>query len=72
MNTVADKLMKLAQTKSDIRQALLDKGFNVPDTMPFSGYADLIRGLPCNAEDSPDITGMIAVRSAKGLINEDR
>lgn len=71
MNTVADKLMKLVQTKSDIRQALLDKGFNVPDTMPFSGYADLIRRFPCNAKDFPDIPGMIARWSAKGLTNED-
>lgn len=71
MNTVANKLMKLVQTKSDIRQALLDKGFNVPDTMPFSGYADLIRRFPCNAKDFPDIPGMIARWSAKGLTNED-
>lgn len=71
MNTVADKLMKLVQTKSDIRQALLDKGFNVPDTMPFSGYADLIRRFPCNVKDFPDIPGMIARWSAKGLTNED-
>lgn len=70
MNTVADKLMKLVQTKSDIRQALLDKGFNVPDTMPFSGYADLIRRFPCNAKDFPDIPGMIARYSALGLTNE--
>ena len=71
MNTVADKLMKLVQTKSDIRQALLDKGFNVPDTMPFSGYADQSRRFPCNAKDFPDIPGMIARWSAKGLTNED-
>ena len=38
-NTTADKLAKLAETKSSIKQAIIDKGVSVSDTDTFASYA---------------------------------
>lgn len=44
MGTVADKLNYLLETKNRIKQALIDKGVEVPENTTFRGYADLIGG----------------------------
>lgn len=41
-NTTADKLAKLAETKSNIKQAIIDKGVSVSDTDTFASYAGKI------------------------------
>lgn len=45
MGTTADKLVYLEETKADIRAALVEKGMDVPESTPFRGYGDLIRGI---------------------------
>lgn len=42
MSTIAQKLADLAQIKADIRQAIIDKGIDVPSDTPFADYASLI------------------------------
>ncbi len=39
MGTLAEKLTYLAQTKAQIRQAIIDKGVEVPENTPFRDYA---------------------------------
>lgn len=71
MGTISDKLMRIINTKEDIRQALISKGYDVPTSIPFKEYAKMILDLPCNADSFPDIEGMIARYSALGLTNEE-
>lgn len=70
MGTISDKLMRIINTKEDIRQALISKGYDVPTSIPFKEYAKMILDLPCNADSFPDIEGIVARYSALGLINE--
>lgn len=70
MGTISDKLMRIINTKEDIRQALISKGYDVPTSIPFKEYAKMILDLPCNAESFPDIEGIVARYSASGLTNE--
>lgn len=70
MGTISDKLMRIINTKEDIRQALISKGYDVPTSIPFKEYAKMILDLPCNADSFPDIEGIIARYSASGLTNE--
>lgn len=70
MGTISDKLMRIINTKEDIRQALMSKGYDVPTSIPFKEYAKMILDLPCNAESFPDIEGIVARYSALGLTNE--
>ena len=70
MGTISDKLMRIINTKEDIRQALISKGYDVPTSIPFKGYAKMILDLPCNADPFPDIEGIVARYSASGLTNE--
>ena len=70
MGTISDKLMRIINTKEDIRQALISKGYDVPTSIPFKEYAKMILDLPCNAESFPDIEGIVARYSALGLTNE--
>lgn len=70
MGTISDKLMMIINTKEDIRQALISKGYDVPTSIPFKGYAKMILDLPCNADSFPDIEGIVARYSASGLTNE--
>lgn len=70
MGTISDKLMKIINTKEDIRQALISKGYDVPTSIPFKEYAKMILDLPCNADSFPDIEGIVARYSASGLTNE--
>ena len=70
MGTISDKLMRIINTKEDIRQALISKGYDVPTSIPFKEYAKMILDLPCNADSFPDIEGIVARYSALGLTNE--
>lgn len=70
MGTISDKLMRIINTKEDIRQALISKGYDVPTSIPFKEYAKIILDLPCNADTFPDIEGIVARYSASGLTNE--
>lgn len=70
MGTISDKLMRIINTKEDIRQALISKGYYVPTSIPFKEYAKMILDLPCNADSFPDIEGIVARYSALGLTNE--
>lgn len=70
MGTISDKLMRIINTKEDIRRALISKGYDVPTSMPFKEYAKMILDLPCNADSFPDIEGIVARYSASGLTNE--
>lgn len=70
MGTISDKLMRIINTKEDIRQALISKGYDVPTSIPFKEYAKMILDLPCKADSFPDIEGILARYSALGLTNE--
>lgn len=70
MGTISDKLMRIINTKEDIRRALISKGYDVPTSIPFKEYAKMILDLPCKADSFPDIEGIVARYSALGLTNE--
>ena len=70
MGTISDKLMRIINTKEDIRQALISKGYDVPTSIPFKEYAKMILDLPCKVYSFPDIEGIVARYSASGLTNE--
>ena len=70
MGTISDKLMRIINTKEDIRQALISKGYDVPTSIPFKEYAKMISDLPCRVGSFPDIEGIVARYSALGLTNE--
>lgn len=70
MGIISDKLMRIINTKEDIRQALISKGYDVPTSIPFKEYAKMISDLPCRVDSFPDIEGIVARYSALGLTNE--
>lgn len=70
MGTISDKLIRIINTKEDIRQALISKGYDVPTSIPFKEYAKMILDLPCKADSFPDIEGIVARYSASGLTSE--
>ena len=70
MGTISDKLMRIINTKEDIRQALISKGYDVPTSIPFKEYAKMILDLPCKVDSFPDIEGIVARYSASGLTDE--
>lgn len=70
MGTISDKLMRIINTKEDIRKALISKGYDVPTSIPFKEYAKMILDLPCKVDSFPDIEGVVARYSASGLTNE--
>lgn len=67
MNTIQDKLSRLAETKEDIRQALISTGIDVPANTKFSEYAVKILEAPCYK--FPDLQGDVTRWSFKGLTN---
>ena len=70
MGTISDKLMRIINTKEDIRRALISKGYDVPTSIPFKEYAKMISDLPCRVDSFPDKEGIVARYSALGLTNE--
>lgn len=59
MGTISDKLMRIINTKEDIRQALISKGYDVPTSIPFKEYAKMILDLPCKVDSFPDMINKI-------------
>lgn len=59
MSTIADKLNTLLTTKSDIKDAIIEKGQNVADDTPFKDYANKIRSI----ESGIDTTDATATQS---------
>ena len=45
MGTITDKLNKLAETKSAIKTAIVNKGVSISDTDTFASYADKISSI---------------------------
>lgn len=70
MGTISDKLMRIINTKEDIRQALISKGYDVPTSMPFKEYAKMISDLPCKVDDFPELPGDVTRWHFGGLTNE--
>ncbi len=66
METTADKLKYLRDTKAAIREAITDRGVDIGDDVPFRDYADKIREIPFEERyygieydvtvSSPDVT----------------
>lgn len=54
-NTIADELNLLRNTKKEIATAITEMGVEVPESLPFSGYPDLIREL--NVTHIPPVGG---------------
>lgn len=50
MGTTAEKLAYLADTKTDIKNAIVAKGVEVPEGTTFREYADLIAGISAGAD----------------------
>lgn len=46
MGTTAEKLAYLANTKADIRAAMVEKGIEVPENTTFREYAEKIAAIP--------------------------
>lgn len=70
MGTISDKLMRIINTKEDIRQALISKGYDVPTSIPFKEYAKMISDLPCKVDDFPKLPGDVIRWYFGGLTNE--
>lgn len=70
MGTISDKLMMIINTKEDIRQALISKGYDVPTSIPFKEYAKMISDLPCKVDDFPKLPGDVTRWHFGGLTNE--
>lgn len=70
MGTISDKLMRIINTKEDIRQALISKGYDVPTSIPFKEYAKMISDLPCKVDDFPKLPGDVTLWYFGGLTNE--
>ena len=52
MGTTAEKLAYLADTKTDIKNAIVSKGTDVPEGTTFRQYADLISGISTGLSDA--------------------
>ena len=70
MGTISDKLMRVINTKEDIRKALISKGYDVPASIPFKEYAKMILDLPCKIDDFPELPGDVTCWHFGGLTNE--
>lgn len=70
MGTISDKLMRVINTKEDIRKALISKGYYVPAFIPFKEYAKMILDLPCKIDDFPELPGDVTCWHFGGLTNE--
>lgn len=70
MGTISDKLMRIINTKEDIRQALISKGYDVPTSIPFKEYAKMISDLPCKVDVFPKLPGDVTRWYFGGLTNE--
>lgn len=62
MGTIADKLNKLAESKADIKAAIIEKGQTVGDADPFASYAGKIAAIQTGVDtsDATAVAGDIA------------
>ena len=58
MGTITDKLNKLAETKSAIKTAIVNKGVSVSDTDTFASYADKISSISGGGTPTEGIYGV--------------
>lgn len=74
MGTTAEKLAYLEETKADIRAAMLSRNLDVPASLPFRQYGDLIRTLGKNPPPKIPLNDMtweqISQISSAGIANE--
>lgn len=75
MTTIADKLLLLANTKSEIEEAIEAKGVDVPAGLPFSSYPAKIAEIQSGVSGNPDpsaycpITGTLNKQTLTRLMN---
>lgn len=66
MGTVADKLNKVLSTKTDIKNAIIEKGVAVSDSDTFASYSDKIRSIKSGSEvPSPFVDAIDLFRKMK-------
>lgn len=65
MGTIADKLKRILDTKGGIRAAIIEKGQDVAQTLPFSGYPEKIRAIQTGVDTSDATAGARDIRSGK-------
>ena len=71
MGTITDKLNKLAETKSAIKTAIVNKGVAVSDSDTFASYADKIASISGGGGGSGDLDfSKIGYDSAPAVITE--
>ena len=71
MGTITDKLNKLAETKSAIKTAIVNKGVAVSDTDTFASYADKIASIEGGSGGGGDLDfSKIGYDSAPAVITE--
>lgn len=70
MGTISDKLMRVINTKEDIRKALISRGYNVPTSKPFKEYAKMISDLPYKVDGFPKLPGDVTRWQFGDLSNE--
>lgn len=58
MGTITDKLNKLAETKSAIKTAIVNKGVSISDTDTFASYADKIASISGGGTPTEGIYGV--------------
>ena len=58
MGTITDKLNKLAETKSAIKTAIVNKGVSISDTDTFASYADKISSISGGGTPTEGIYGV--------------
>lgn len=78
MGTIADKLNRVLESKSQIKDALISKGVEIPDDTPFRSYPSLVDNIQTGGadlniafgENPPEDTSKLWVNSdSKSLIN---
>lgn len=65
MGTTAEKLAYLSETKTEIKNAIVAKGVEVPEGTTFRGYADLIAGISAGESITLETGTVTPVSSGK-------
>lgn len=78
MTTIYDKFNKAFGSKEDIRQAIINKGIDVPTLTPFTDYAEKINSIPVGnpyyeefynnrTNNGTDMSGLFAYYKGKSI-----